>query len=245
MHSNPLTAKGHSVTATCSAQRTPRRPTNRPAGELGSAPEHEAAVAAPIFAQGLAEAMANDTPGRYTATIWERARAAGRSTSTTCATGGVRPQSQLTPPAPGPAPCFHAIGLERALSTAIRPSRLHGRQPSDSLADSWLRSVGQKLARSSSRSRVRRPGSGDSGQTMGEVLVDALPPSAVHLCVDMQRFFSSGLPLTFPARDQKYTVRGVTLQALGISAISPSRVLPSYSNAPLRPCVGPCGRREA
>ena len=24
---------------------------------------------------------------------------------------------------------------------------------------------------------------------MGEVLVDALPPSAVHLCVDMQRIF--------------------------------------------------------
>ena len=26
---------------------------------------------------------------------------------------------------------------------------------------------------------------------MGEVLVDALPPSAVHLCVDMQRIFST------------------------------------------------------
>jgi hypothetical protein len=71
---------------------------------------------------------------------------------------------------------------------------------------------------------VRRPGSGDSGQTMGEVLVDDLPPSAVHLCVDMQRFFSSGLPLTFPGSDQKYTVRGVTLQAFAMR--SASRQLP-------------------
>ena len=26
---------------------------------------------------------------------------------------------------------------------------------------------------------------------MGDVLVDAVPPSAVHLCVDMQRIFST------------------------------------------------------
>ena len=46
----------------------------------------------------------------------------------------------------------------------------------------------------------------DSGQTMGDVLVDAVPPNAVHLCVDMQRFFSSGLPLTvFRFRPEVYS----------------------------------------
>src|SRR5215211_3016688 len=41
----------------------------------------------------------------------------------------------------------------------------------------------------------------------------------------MQRFFSSGLPLTvFRFRDQRYTVRGVTLQAFAMR--SASRQLP-------------------
>jgi nicotinamidase-related amidase len=33
---------------------------------------------------------------------------------------------------------------------------------------------------------------------MGDVLVDAVPPSAVHLCVDMQRIFSSDGPWPTP-----------------------------------------------
>src|SRR5215217_1627337 len=33
---------------------------------------------------------------------------------------------------------------------------------------------------------------------MGDVLVDAVPPNAVHLCVDMQRIFSSDGPWPTP-----------------------------------------------
>jgi nicotinamidase-related amidase len=33
---------------------------------------------------------------------------------------------------------------------------------------------------------------------MGDVLVDAVPLSAVHLCVDMQRIFSSDVPWPTP-----------------------------------------------
>jgi len=50
---------------------------------------------------------------------------------------------------------------------------------------------------------------------MGDVLVDAVPPSAVHLCVDMQRFFSSGLPLTvFRFRKELAYVFEASLQHL-------------------------------
>src|SRR5215213_3325713 len=60
---------------------------------------------------------------------------------------------------------------------------------------------------------------------MGDVLVDPVPPSAVHLYVDMQRFFSSGLPLTvFRVQTRGITVRGVTLQAFAMR--SASRQLP-------------------
>ena len=48
----------------------------------------------------------------------------------------------LLRPRPGRRPCLHATGLERALSgDPTQP--LHGRQPSDALAASWLRSVGK------------------------------------------------------------------------------------------------------
>ena len=100
----------------------------------------------------------------------------------------------LLRPRPGRRPCFHATGLERALSgDPTQP--LHGRQPSDALAASWLRSVGKDRL-GEAVAPERRAQEATSGQTMGDVLVDAVPPTAVHLCVDMQRFFSSGLPLT-------------------------------------------------
>src|SRR5215217_5886582 len=59
---------------------------------------------------------------------------------------------------------------------------------------------------------------------MGDVLVDPVRPTTVHLCVDMQRFFSSGLPLTvFRFRPEVYSP-GVTLQAFAMR--SASRQLP-------------------
>ena len=86
----------------------------------------------------------------------------------------------LLRPRPGRRPCFHATGLERALSgDPAQP--LHGRQPSDALAASWLRSwakinsVRQSLPSAVSRKRSSR-------QIMGDFLVDPVPPSAVHLC---------------------------------------------------------------
>ena len=159
------------------------------------------------------------------------------------------------------------------------------------------RSIKQRERRGWARSgssQAPRPGS-DSGQTMGDVLVGAVPPTAVHLCVDMQRFFSSGLPLTvFRSRPEVYSpgashCRHSRCAALpGSSHTRPSghpacgeirlqhierhraaypderaraccglssgtwhlryfasRVLPSYSNAPLHPCAGPSGRRSA
>ena len=93
------------------------------------------------FAQGLAEAMVNDSPGKYTATISKRARG-GKLHRLLAQWARCDRSRSLLRPRPRRRPCFHATGLERALSgDPTQP--LHGRQPSDALATSWLRSVGK------------------------------------------------------------------------------------------------------
>ena len=148
------------------------------------------------FAQGVAEAMANDTPGKYTATISKSARG-GKIYIDYLRNGrGATAVAAYSARARAGAPVSTPLDWSE-LSPAIRPSHFTVDNLPTRLrhlgSDPWAKIGSVRQSLPSAAPRKRR-----SGQTMGDVLVDAVPPNAVHLCVDMQRIFSSDGPWPTP-----------------------------------------------
>jgi hypothetical protein len=103
---------------------------------------------AKAFAAGVAAAMTKASPALYTDTMAKRARTGG-SSSTICAMGGVRPQSQPTRPGPGqglrsPRPC-HGMSCRQSaaalsiVSVILRPVYLTSTAIPGAISIGWIR----------------------------------------------------------------------------------------------------------